>query len=51
MPPLTPHATPPILQLILLVHSQMSPPTQDKMLEPNLYQHNLTMPKVVSVNA
>jgi hypothetical protein len=38
-----------IMQLMLPVHNQMSPPTQDKMPEPNLRRHKLTTLKVVNV--
>jgi hypothetical protein len=36
---------------MLLVHSQTSPPTQDKTLEPNLRWHKLTTLKEVNVDA
>jgi hypothetical protein len=37
------------MQLMLPVHSQMSPPTKDKTLEPNLCRHKLTTLKAINV--
>jgi hypothetical protein len=51
MPPLMLQATSPTMQLMLPVHSQMSPPTKDKTLEPNLHRLELTTLKAVSVDA
>jgi hypothetical protein len=38
------------MQPMLPVHSQMSLPTKDKTLEPNLRQHKLTTLKAVNVD-
>jgi hypothetical protein len=47
---LTLQATSLTMQPMLPLHSQMSPPTKDKMLEPNLRHHKLTTLKAINVD-
>jgi hypothetical protein len=50
-PPLTPQATSPTMQLMLLVPHKTLPPMQDKTLELNLHQYKPTTPKADNVDA